>query len=170
MLEALKIVSFSVLCAVVYGILHDQVTAHVAVEYFTVAHPPIFPTDEPFWLAIGWGIIATWWVGLTLGTILALCARLGNWPKLDLKSLKRPIIVLMMVSGALAMLFGLSGWVLTQFFGPWTIGFWSSEIEPERHARFAFAAWAHSVSYLVGGIGGAIVAARSVIRRKQAAA
>ena len=59
MLEALKIVAFSVLCAVVFGILHDQVTAHVAVEYFTIAHPLVFPTEEPFWLAIGWGIIAT---------------------------------------------------------------------------------------------------------------
>lgn len=170
MLEALKIVAFSIFCAIAYGILHDQATAHIAVEYFTIAHPPVFPTQEPFWLAIGWGIIATWWVGLILGAVLALCARLGSWPKFDLKSLKRPIIMLMVVSGSLAMLAGLSGWALTQFSGPWTIGFWSSEIEPERHARFAFAAWAHTVSYLAGGIGGAIVAVHSLIQRKQATA
>lgn len=170
MLEALKIVAFSIFCAVIYGILHDQVTAHVAVEYFTIAHPPVFPTIEPFWLAIGWGIIATWWVGLILGTLLAFCARLGSWPRMELKSLKRPISVLMIVSGSLAMLAGLSGWALTQLSGSWTIGFWASEIEPERHARFAFAAWAHSISYIAGGIGGIVIAARSLRWRKRAAA
>lgn len=169
MLEALKIVSFSILCAVAYGILHDLVTAHVSVEYFTIAHPPVFPTKDPLWLAIGWGVIATWWVGLILGTVLALFARVGSWPKLDLKSLKYLIAMLMIVSGALAIFSGLIGWALTQFFGSWTIGFWASEIEPGRHARFAFAAWAHSASYVVGGIGGVIVAARSLMRRKRAA-
>ena len=58
-MEAFKIVAFCIAAAVVYGILHDQVTAHVCVEYFTIAHPPVFPTESPFWLAVGWGIIAT---------------------------------------------------------------------------------------------------------------
>lgn len=57
--EGAKIVFFCVLAAVVYGLLHDQVTAHLCVEYFSVAHPPVFHTGSPFLLALGWGVIAT---------------------------------------------------------------------------------------------------------------
>jgi hypothetical protein len=58
-METLKIVGFAALAAIVYGIGHDQVTAHLCVEYFTIGHPPIFPTASPFLLALGWGVIAT---------------------------------------------------------------------------------------------------------------
>ena len=56
-----------IVAAVLYGIIHDQVTARVCVEYFTIGHPPIFGTDNPTLLRIGWGIVATWWVGLLFG-------------------------------------------------------------------------------------------------------
>lgn len=166
MLEALKIIAFSVVCAVTYGILHDQVTAHVAVEYFTIAHPPVFPTDNPFWLAIGWGVIATWWVGLILGAMVAVCACFGNWPKVGLSELRRPITILMLVSGAIALFAGATGWGLTEATVPGTIGFWANEIDPDRHSRFTFAAWAHSASYLTGGIGGLVIAVRTLMQRR----
>ena len=87
-LETIKIVAFATAAAIVYGILHDQVTAHVCVEYFTIAHPPVFPTESPFLLAIGWGVIATWWVGMPLGILLAATARIGRRPKLGLSELR----------------------------------------------------------------------------------
>ena len=74
------IILSSVFASIVYGILHDQVTARVCVEYFTIGHPPVFNTNDPTLLAIGWGIIATWWVGLILGIPLAVAARAGNRP------------------------------------------------------------------------------------------
>jgi hypothetical protein len=58
--ESLKIIVLCIVAAMVYGILHDQVTARVCVEYFTIGHPPIFHTDDPTLLAFGWGVIATW--------------------------------------------------------------------------------------------------------------
>jgi hypothetical protein len=58
--EALKIILLCVLSAITYGILHDQVTARICVEYFTIGHPPMFATDSPTFLALGWGILATW--------------------------------------------------------------------------------------------------------------
>lgn len=63
-----------------YGVLHDLVTAHVCVEYFTVGHPQLFEfeTDSPTLLALGWGVVATWWVGAGLGVPLALVARVGS--------------------------------------------------------------------------------------------
>ncbi|MFN3944768.1 MAG: hypothetical protein ACK4K7_07550 [Allosphingosinicella sp.] len=44
-LEGTRIVAFVTVAAMAYGILHDQVTAHICVEYFTIAQPPIFPTE-----------------------------------------------------------------------------------------------------------------------------
>lgn len=55
------IIALALLAGITYGILHDQVTARVCVEYFTIGHPKIFPTTSPTLLAIGWGIVATWW-------------------------------------------------------------------------------------------------------------
>jgi hypothetical protein len=68
-METVKIVLLCILSAIIFGILHDQVTARACVEYFTIGHPPIFDTDSPTLLAFGWGIIATWWVGLILGIL-----------------------------------------------------------------------------------------------------
>lgn len=144
-------------------------TAHVAVEYFTVAHPLVFPTESPFWLAFGWGVIATWWVGLSLGLLLAVCARVGRWPKQSFAELRKLIPILMAVSGVSAMLAGLIGLSLTFLSGPWTIGFWGDVIAPERQARFAFAAWAHSASYLTGALGGVLLAVRTFVKRRNLA-
>lgn len=64
----IRIVLLSILAAIGYGIIHDQVTARICVEYFTIGHPPIFHTDSPALLGVRWGILATWWVGLILPT------------------------------------------------------------------------------------------------------
>ena len=98
--EFLKIVLLAVLAAVVYGIVHDQITARVCVEYFTVAHPPVFHTDSPTLLGLGWGVIATWWVGFILGVPAAALARWGKAPKLAAKDLIGPMGVLL---GAMAL-------------------------------------------------------------------
>ena len=82
-IESLKIILLCIVASVVYGILHDQVTARVCVEYFTIGHPPIFHTEGPTLLAFGWGVIATWWMGLILSVPAVLASRLGSWPKFD---------------------------------------------------------------------------------------
>lgn len=76
-----------------YAILFDQITARVCVEYFTIGHAPIFNTTSPTLLGIGWGIVATWWVGLIIGIPVALASRLGKWPKRNASSLVKPIAV-----------------------------------------------------------------------------
>ncbi|MEX0794660.1 MAG: hypothetical protein WD045_16100 [Pirellulaceae bacterium] len=76
-MQFLLIIALSIASAVIYGILHDQITARVCVEYFTIGHPPVFNTEAPTLLGLGWGIIATWWVGLILGVGLAMVARIG---------------------------------------------------------------------------------------------
>src|SRR3954447_21650435 len=96
-MQSALIVLLSIASAVAYGILHDQVTARVCVEYFTVGHPPVFPTESPTLLAIGWGILATWWAGLLLGIPLTLAARAGRRPKRSVRSLVRPVVTLLFV-------------------------------------------------------------------------
>lgn len=58
------IIFTSVIAAVIYGIIHDQVTARICVEYFTVGHPRLIDSDSPPVLGLFWGIVATWWAGL----------------------------------------------------------------------------------------------------------
>ena len=45
-METIKIILMEVAAAIVYGILHDQITARVCVEYFTIGHAPIFHLDS----------------------------------------------------------------------------------------------------------------------------
>jgi hypothetical protein len=59
-MEFIKIVLLSILAAVSYGICHDQVTARICIEYFTIGHAPVFRTTSPTLLALGWGVIASW--------------------------------------------------------------------------------------------------------------
>lgn len=77
-MDALKIIGLSIVAAILDGVVHDQVTARVCVEYFTIGHPPVFATESPNLLGIGWGIIATWWVGALLGVPLAFAATRGR--------------------------------------------------------------------------------------------
>lgn len=56
--------------AVVFGIALDLVTAHVAVEYFTVHHPHVVDSDSPVVMALVWGFGASWWFGLLAGSIV----------------------------------------------------------------------------------------------------
>ena len=86
-MQAIAIVALCIGSAVAYGILHDQVTARVCVEYFTIGHPPVFSAVSPTMLGIGWGIIATWWVGLLLGIPLAVAARAGRRTKRSARGL-----------------------------------------------------------------------------------
>ena len=159
-MRSLAIVALCVVSAVLYGILHDQITARVCVEYFTIAHPPVFPTRDPTLLAFGWGVIATWWVGLMLGIPLAIAARAGSRPKRSVRSLVRPIVALLAVMAVSAMVAGAIGFVLAILDVIVLRGWLAEAIPADRHARFLFDAWAHSVSYGVGFVGGIVVIAR----------
>jgi hypothetical protein len=82
MRDFLAIVGGSVGLAVGYGITHDMVTAHLWLPYFTVHHVRLVESESPIVMALLWGVIATWWMGLILGVVVALAARVGRWPKL----------------------------------------------------------------------------------------
>ena len=164
-MECLAIVALSVVCAVTYGILHDQITARVCVEYFTIGHPPVFPTDDPTLLGLGWGVIATWWVGLPLGMLLAAAARVGSLPKMELRDLLKPVGVLLACCGLLALTAGVVGYVLANA-GVVTLDDWlAARIPPARHALFLADGFAHLASYTGGFVGGLVLCLWVVMRR-----
>ena len=102
LMEFAKIVLLSIFAAIVYGIVHDQFTARICLEYFTVFHPQIFPTQSPTLLAFGWGILPTWWVGAFLGLLLALAAPTGSKPKLTARAVFPFVARLLLVMAACA--------------------------------------------------------------------
>ena len=148
-MQSVKIFLACVVAAVLYGIVHDQITAHLCIEYFTVFHPKIIDSQSPTLLGLAWGVVATWWVGAILGILLAIVSQAGFRPKLQVRDLLRPICILLAVMGVCALAAGcigyISGWVSQD----------SAALVPIS-ARKAFAAdfWAHSASYLAGVVGG----------------
>jgi hypothetical protein len=113
-MESPKIVFTCIVAAILYGIVHDQFTARICIEYFTIFHPPVFATRSPTLPAFAWGIIATWWVGAFLGLLLVFAARAGSRPKLAVAALLRPIGKLRLVMAVCAAISGLTGFLLAR--------------------------------------------------------
>ena len=169
-MQSIGIVLMCIVAAVMYGIAHDQITARVCVEYFTVGHPPVFGTNDPTLLGLGWGIIATWWVGLLLGVPLAVVSRVGSRPKSSLGSLIRPVACLLGVMAGCAFTAGVIGWYLAQSGAVFLVGPIASVLPVDRHVPFLADLWAHSASYLVGSVGGVVVLVRIWRSRNRLAA
>jgi hypothetical protein len=171
--SALKIVGLCIASSIGYGLVHDQITARVCIEYFTIGHPRVFPTESPTLLALGWGIIATWWCGLILGVPLAMIARLGSRPKLEGRDLLRPIAIQLACMGVVAAVAVVSGYFaaragLVELMEPL-----ASEIPERVHNRFLADLWTHLASYGIGFLGGVLIwiwAWRERSRRRNAIA
>jgi membrane associated rhomboid family serine protease len=165
-MEAWRIWLLCVVAAVAYGIIHDQITARVCVEYFSVAHPTILPFSSPTLLGLQWGVLATWWVGATLGVLLAAAARAGSRPKLTARNLRYPVCILLMLMGLLSLASGALGYVLAKHGIISLQGWLSTAIPPDKHARFMADWWAHSASYLTGVIGGMVLSWLTFAKRR----
>ena len=153
----LGIVLMCIAFCVVYGVIHDQVTARICVEYFTIGHPAIFATDDPTLLGLGWGFVATWWVGLLLGVPLASACRWGRWPRREPRTLWRLLFRLALFSFANAAVAGLVGWWLASRGWVQLLPPLADRVPPERHVPFLIALWAHNASYLTGFVGGFVI-------------
>lgn len=156
-MQFLAIILVSILGGIAYGILHDQVTVRVCLEYFTIGHPPLFATTSPTLLAVGWGVVATWWVALPLGFALATASRVGSAPKWPVQRVIGPLLILLASMGGLALLSGITGYFAVLHHAvpvsPWV----ADNIRPDRQVAFMADWWAHSASYLGGVVGGAVL-------------
>lgn len=162
-MQSLAIIVMCVLAACGYGIVHDQITARVCIEYFTIGHPQIFaqPVTSPTVIAFAWGIIATWWVGMGLGVALAIAAQAGKRPKKSVRDLIGPIAILLGMMALLAASAGIVGWILASG-GRIKLSGWLGEHVPApHHTGFLADAFAHSMSYFAGAVGGIVIIVRT---------
>lgn len=151
-----------------YGILHDQVTARICIEYFTIGHPPVFRSADPTLLGLAWGIHATWWVGAFVGLGLAVAARSGRRRKIEPGELARPVLTLIGVMAAAAALSGVLGYLAAREGLLRLLGTLGTSVPPSRHVAFITAGCAHGASYWVGFVGGLVLWIRTWRRRKWA--
>ena len=153
----ISIVAMAVFAGIVYGILHDQITARVCVEYFTIGHPRLIASRSPTLLALAWGVVATWWFALPLGVALASAARLGERPRLTASQLIKPVAVLLAAMGTVAFLAGTTGYVLATRHAIVPDDWVFLHIPATRQVAFIADSWAHLASYLTGFFGSIIL-------------
>jgi len=170
-MEALKIIVGCTVAAILYGIVHDQVATRVCLEYFTVLHPNIFHTTSPTLLGLGWGIYATWPVGVVLGCVFAICARAGPSKKLTFSQLL-PLLACLLTVMALA---ALTAGTLGYFFGTMPVReSYLIRMTPAVRAgipaaaqhRFVADWWAVGASF-ASGISGGVISCALVVRRRR---
>jgi len=156
-MQYVLIILLSILACVTYGVLHDQVTARICVEYFTIGHPPLVDTNSPTLIGLAWGVIATWWVGVILGVPLSIASRVGSMPKRNAASLVKPIVVLMLFCAVCAVIAGTIGHALATAEKVWLLEPLASRVPQDRHVAFLTDLWAHNASYISGFLGGIIL-------------
>jgi hypothetical protein len=156
--SSVQIVLLAIGGAVIYGMLQDQVTARVCVEYFTIGHYDYWGLQDPTLLAFEWGVIATWWVGLFMGIPLALSARISRRrPKLSAQDLLRPALVLLASIGAVAFIAGVTGYVTARTGGVYLAEPLASLVPRTKQVAFLADLWAHIAAYGSGVLGGIVV-------------
>lgn len=157
--EALRIVALFTAAAVAYGVLHDQVTARVCIEYFTVAHPRLVPSDSPTLVGLLWGVLASAPAGAGAGALVAMAAREGPRPPLSGRHFIGPVAALAGAMAAIALLAGLAGYHLAARGLVRMVDDYARVVAPERHARFMADVFAHLAAY-GAGLGGTLLIAR----------
>lgn len=162
--QTVAIVALSTFAACLYGVLHDLVTAHVCLQYFTEFHPDLGIAPDPIAQALAWGVIATWWVGLPLGGVVAFANLFGSRPHLSTRQLVKPISVLLIVMAICAAAAGGIGYLVGE---PIT-----SMVFPEgQHygsefgRRFGAVLFTHNASYFSGIFGGIALAVWVWVKR-----
>lgn len=167
--SAILIILTGIILAAAYGIIHDQLTFSISAEYYTKfkfiqfqlvePHSQMQPTNPR--LAVGLvGILATWWMGLLIGGILALLGFLHKTARrMYMISLKA--MVLTIIS---AFVVGLIGLVYGKLYlADRKVSWWLPD-DLIDEANFIAVGSMHNFSY-IGGIIGLIIAALYSIRR-----
>jgi hypothetical protein len=141
----------------VYGVVHDQVTAHVCIEYFSIAHPDLFHTTSPALLGLCWGIAASVGPGLIVGVLLGLVSQSAGMPPIPIPQLFGTVCILLAVMAISAAAAGFVGYELSRrslVLLPTSL---SEELPSGQHDRFMAVWLAHAASYVVGLGGSSIV-------------
>ncbi|MBV6457879.1 MAG: hypothetical protein HONBIEJF_00999 [Fimbriimonadaceae bacterium] len=144
---ALLFVLYCLVVAVLYGTVHDLVTAHVAVEYFSIHHAKVIESDNPIALALVWGFLATFWVGLLGGAWLVLTNLVGPTMPLKWQWLRRGVLIVAVASLTAAMLILVSFMWLTTL-----VPMAERKRDFENDRRLISVAMAHLTSYMSSAV------------------
>ncbi len=156
-LTLLLIIFLSCMIAGIYGILHDQLTYTISPEYYTE-----FKFDQ-FGIMVTEGherssaalvgFLATWWMGLIIGTLLALVGLIHKTSKAMLVVTMRALLITLAIAaitGLMGLVYGklfLVGQPIENFEG-WYIPYTIKDID-----SFIMVGSMHNFSYLGGVIG-----------------
>jgi hypothetical protein len=162
-----KVILLCVGAATAYGVVHDQITARLCIEYFTLAHPPLFRVTSPTLLALCWGIAATIGVGILLGILLAQASQSPGSPGMPVESLYRPILAVLTGAAIGATVAGWTGYELSKHSIISLPPVWAELIPAAQQHRFMAVWFAHGASYLCGLIGGGVLIYRIWNRRQR---
>ncbi|WP_257265972.1 hypothetical protein [Endozoicomonas sp. ONNA2] len=159
LIEIGKITGMAVMAAILYGVIHDLVTTQINFAYFSDLHlthhgahtlryfPRVYNSESPVLYALLWGTIATWWVGLPLGVLAAISARLNaSAPKMTWDELAYPVATMLGINLALALITGGFTYLISG-------------------SSFSAVAAMHNSSYLFAIIGGIILPSSIFISR-----
>ncbi len=140
--------------AIVYGVCHDLITAHVCLEYFSVAHPMLVPAfnESPTLLALEWGFLATWWMGAVVGLMVGCAFVRKGFTDPNFGLYFRYLILRLTLVGIFASLVGLLGFAIGSSGLLLIPGELRDEIPASQGPRFYYAVFSHSASYLAAGL------------------
>ncbi|KEI70948.1 hypothetical protein [Endozoicomonas elysicola] len=151
LLEIGKIIGMGVIAAILYGVIHDLITTQINFAYFSdlyLTHhgvvtrdffPLVYNSESRILYSLLWGTIATWWIGLPIGGLSALSARLdARALKMTWHDLVYPVATMMGTNLAIALLAGGLTYLISG-------------------SSFLTVASMHNSSYLFGIIGGIIL-------------
>ncbi len=108
----LIIILLTPIIAGLYGVIHDQISFSISIEYYTKFKFNQFGVGAsvPYRLGasyVGW--MVTWWMGIPLGIIIGLIGLIHSDWKLMFKAYCKslpPIIVVALLTGFLGLLYG----------------------------------------------------------------
>lgn len=160
LISIVRLAALLAACGTLYAILHDQITARICVEYFTVTHPTIIPSQNPTSLAIAWGIVAGGPPSLGLGVLVALCARVGRWPKLSTRSVMIGTMCVFVVMAIGAAIMGFLG----SIYGA-SVAVGPADIDPDLYGAWFTVAHIHAGTYFLGVAGSLTLAIAVVLLR-----
>jgi hypothetical protein len=159
------------LCAGAYGALHDQVSYTIGPEYFTKLKFDQFASADFGWprrvFAAEVGFLATWWVGLIGGWVLA---RVGLAELAEVTGPSSVIRAFALLAGVAALV-GCAGALLGMVatlddLSAWAE--WREELGLRDLRAFVIVAYLHTASYLGAVLG--LACAVTFVRRRLARA
>jgi hypothetical protein len=147
------IVLMSVVAGIVFGVLHDQLTARLCLEYFTIGHatPESVIRQGATVIATYWGLRAGGSAGLILGLGIALVCVAGARPAVTWRRLLVPMLLLLILCGlSSAVGGGMAYWAT----GQGQLRFATEmDLAPAAERGFLICLWMHTGAYAGAALG-----------------